>query len=565
MRAENIAMEQAFSAKLDDMENRTSAEIKEVKGSIGEVEGNITMLQNEVDKNEDILQRVSESRTASATNTRSIPRNSLLFSQLEPSQRVEQDAAAPFRFIAVTQAEVKDDEKLKKLTLRSFIYIKNRLSQRMAASPGDPKRLVHFINHDTLADLVNNEQVKKTQLSKLLNCTNIYNLSDEDITSVAARKLRPLTFKMYEKTIFKSVTTYKPAIKGWELKVEGYHDAIFTVVNKIIEEVQDFDAFFREDASPEELSNLPKLNYGRSTTDDAGVFRIALQCLGEACVFFTNEITEERLRQFTTMKQLVDAVKVVNDEQARQSRAFLRTSQNMAPRVKLEDTYRKVQQEMSDYTNRRSSLDPDTRGERKHSFKADSGFNLLGEPNGDSHDEVEFVEDNPMHDSPTACLEEHFVYASDEDDDADAEFVDAQIRRFSGGDQSRDPREKTYKDKPRERILVCFEKYKNSVCQAGDSCIYSHDDAILRKYAAKRLFEDYNSAYTDKKCFAYSPPEPPNESYRKEEGKKQAQQYVKTGSQQNFAPNRKLYRIAGAPQTQDVRIHNARKSSIILG
>jgi uncharacterized small protein (DUF1192 family) len=81
MRAENIAMEQTFSAKLDEMETRTSAEIKEVKGSIGEVEGNITMLQNEVDKNEDILQRVSESRTAT-TATRSIPRNSLLFSQI---------------------------------------------------------------------------------------------------------------------------------------------------------------------------------------------------------------------------------------------------------------------------------------------------------------------------------------------------------------------------------------------------------------------------------------------------------------------------------------------------
>jgi hypothetical protein len=288
--------------------------------------------------------------------------------------------------------------------------------------------------------------------------------------------------------------------------------------------------------------------------------------LGEACVFFTNEITEERLRQFTTMKEFVDAVKAVNDEQARQSRALLRTTQNMAPRVKLEDTYRKVQQEASDYSNRRSFLDPpDTRSERRQSFKADSGFNLLGQPHGDSHDDVEFVEDNPMHCSPTACLEEHFIYASDEDDDADAEFVDAQIRRFSGGEAPRDSRDKTYKDKPRERILVCFEKYKNSVCQAGDSCIYSHDDAVLRKYAAKRLFEDYNSAYTDKKCFAYAPPEPPNEYPRKEEGKKQAQQYVKTGSQQNFAPNRKLYRIAETPQTQDVRTHGARKPSIILG
>jgi uncharacterized small protein (DUF1192 family) len=244
MRAGNATMEQTFTMKLDELEERTSTEIRVVKESVDGIESRIAMLENVVENNEETLQRVSESRRA----TRPDARNSLLFSTIEPSTRLEANASA-IRTVAVTQIEVKESDKLQTLSLKGFIYIRDIYTQRMKCSPGDPKRLVDFFTHSVLVELVNSEQLKKTELSKLLNHNNIYDLADDDLKLVVARKLRPLNPERYIKEMYYSTTKFRSAIKGWVFQVKDYYEALYPAVNKLIEEIQDIDAFFRLKAS----------------------------------------------------------------------------------------------------------------------------------------------------------------------------------------------------------------------------------------------------------------------------------------------------------------------------
>jgi hypothetical protein len=553
MRAGNATMEQTFTMKLDELEERTSTEIRVVKESVDGIESRIAMLENVVENNEETLQRVSESRRATLGATvrptaRPDARNSLLFSTIEPSTRLEANASA-IRTVAVTQIEVKESDKLQTLSLKGFIYIRDIYTQRMKCSPGDPKRLVDFFTHSVLVELVNSEQLKKTELSKLLNHNNIYDLADDDLKLVVARKLRPLNPERYIKEMYYSTTKFRSAIKGWVFQVKDYYEALYPAVNKLIEEIQDIDAFFRLQASAEELQNLPLLNYGRVLSP--GVFRIAMQSFGRFKNNFISLVTEDKLRLLTTMPDFVKAIKKENDYMAQQSIQFLQASHRMDTPMKLEDIYQEVQDAKD--AKRRSLVNP-MHAAAKTPAANNGGFNLV-DSSCQEYEELDWVEENPLNESPLAAYhDQRFVYPSDDEEDETGSTV-AEVKRFENGNA---PREKTYKDKPKDRVLPCFEMFRDGKCQAGSACVYSHDEAVLRTHGAGSVWDVYNSPFVDKTLFARAPPQRKSAA-----GLQQDKTTGRTPLKSTNAPPRRLYVLSDTNASQDPV--PARKPSVIYG
>jgi len=448
--------------------------MRELKGTINNLEDVMT---RKLDSFEDRLAKLEEKTPSPFENATSpvAKRSSNLFNLDSPPVSEKDNPPATM----ITEYKVQENEQMSFLSAKSYRYAKDKYELYRNTSSDKSRRLVHFIRQDIQKALVDNELRLCTELSATLNYNRIHELSDENIQKMVARKLRPITETDYRNQMLKSITPFKPVDSTYDkLEVKNYDISMHQPVCRLLQEFADFDELFRLAATPDEIAQLPKMEYGKDSKP--GVFRIALHCTGKYAESFKNFVTEEKLKTFKSFEEFDKHLRSVNDKLSTQAIELRRTEVKLQPLEKLADIPVKT------YTTKGSYQRQQVPGDvRKH----DGRLQSVEEANRVK--KIDFEEGDELE------LAEHFANSYDDSFEEDAEPTDHKpdnevlddmyrdLLAFNSNGKDRFKAPNKYPAKTPEKDskqMPCYDQFYHKTCAAGANCKYSHDPAVLIKH-----------------------------------------------------------------------------------
>ena len=359
---------------------------------------------------------------------------------------------------------------------------------------------------------------------------------------VICRFLRPKTAADYIKEISKNVSTVKAKRDDYtELTVENYDLNLHEAVNTMLDAVLDYDEIFRTAATADELSYLPKVDYGRK--ENPGVYRILMSKFGKFQENYKKVITLEKLNTAPNLSALITSIKNINDRLATEAIQLRQANSQLQPFDKslLDDRPTKIAKDGDEQDSgykRGTVRSAVINGAPKHSVTFGSVTHI--DPNRqEATNDNSSDDNNTTHDSydddDSADQDTQEEMTPDSDNDQDtygsnpsrtlAEDLDrllvltgrtahpsmqsttANTNKYqhAGGNQQRSGNNHHNKHQNQQRTTsnvdrkssnhpplpsidytagprICFALFKHGVCSEGKDCQYSHDPADLRRY-----------------------------------------------------------------------------------
>ena len=375
--------------------------------------------------------------------------------------------------VIVEPFKLKDDEKMKTISYRSVLKFLEKYRVYQHESLDKSRKLWYFIGQDLLRLLVDNEVRLSTDLSLGLTYSTVYDISDVKLMGVLARYLRPLTTKEYTQQLYKTVQVV--SVKGdWKFQIGDYDTMLHAPVMKMCQEAKEFDELVRLTATPEEISRLPAINYGKDTKP--GVIRLFMKLFGVFEANFLALLKEEELKKIDSLEAFKESVKKVNNDQATKAKALRIAEAESAPPEKVGDTYNSI-------VNKTSQNDPTKILQRPRQAYERPG--LPGLRVIDSKTEARTNYDW------TQGHHSYEAYSDDEDNSASI----ALVNKSYGGNTRNSQDIRIYKDKPQEKTLPCFIYFNTGNCPDGKSCIYGHGEKEMETHAESIAKQINSSPY----------------------------------------------------------------------
>lgn len=403
--------------------------------------------------------------------------NSLFDSNASPHQVVY--SRQPFT--------LKEEEKMKKMTIKAYLMNKERYDEAKCLHPEDRQlKMVYTLSKDVIRKLANSERSLETEWLATDNFSpnSLYGYGDKIIISMFGRFFKPTSVANY---VFQLRNAIKGILvcelKGWEFGITDYHIAIFPSLSELLFKMQEaHNILYHAKDSVKDDKLYPKMVYGKRY--DPGLFRIFTSCFKEweMNIISTLPGKEETLKQMKTDKEFFKVMQKANNEMAKMSRRRAADDQ----RMKVPES---VDQILPDHdTVAETREDPDYRRTHQRSESTRGTLRLL-----------DYDTDN----------QNAFLYNrefEEEDTDEVESFLQAQaisnqnVRRpIANSDynsrRSDAHKEKTYITHAAEKQLACFAWAQTKRCPFGEACTYSHDEGICRAYAEAQLKLFVNSPF----------------------------------------------------------------------
>ena len=134
-------------------------------------------------------------------------------------------------------------------------------------------KLSMFVSTTILEDAIAFQDKQVKGHYKHITMENILEAEDDDVHYLLCDMLRARDRKEYSELLYAHVEGQfedKILPKNFVFDLTRYDEVIYPLVSKILKQVREYDAFFRDKASKEELSQLPPETWGES--NDPGAF-----------------------------------------------------------------------------------------------------------------------------------------------------------------------------------------------------------------------------------------------------------------------------------------------------
>jgi hypothetical protein len=363
------------------------------------------------------------------------------------------------------EREIKEEEKMQKLSLPSVMYFKKKVDALNATSVVEV-RLQKYISNKVMEDIWNFENRKDTEFTWTSHFEDLFLLSHEKFMTLLARRLRPKTHEEYCRVMASCVPKFKNIPEKFTLASPDYDKVIFQQIATFFTVVNEVNEFVRRGATKEELEHLPKEELGKEDSKNGlGVFGIALAMLGPRFAEdYKRLVGVDTLKACKTMDKFLEAVTEINHELANKSERERNERIELQPKLTAK-ALSKLVDDMANSAHEFPNHKTDTRAVQKRLFNVQDELEEPPEP-------------IPVPDSTStvSVAAESLQAVYPDDDPGDIYFI------------------KTYKDKPPEKVLPCYQQFDGR-CTAGSACTYSHDPTVLATYAKEQLNRLLRSKY----------------------------------------------------------------------
>jgi hypothetical protein len=372
---------------------------------------------------------------------------------------------APGVNVVYMDREIKEEDKMQVISLHAVMTFKKKVDSINASSPV-PVKLQRYISDKVMQEIWNWECKRGTEFTWTGTYKQLFELDHNQFMTILARRLRPLTHEAYCKVLASCVPKIK-AKPEFTLASPNYDLVLYQQIADYFQVVREVDEFARYGALPSELEVLPRHEYGKEDSKHGlGVFGIAMAMLGSKFADdYKRLIGVDTLKACRTIDDFLEKATSVNRELAIKSEKERIDRKELQPKL----TFKALSDMVSNY--KQAASDTARTKLQQHS--------------------------NPMplyavHDEPIATHNTPEDDVNSEDDDGSSPVFPDPDSMDGASDQLYYV--KTYKDKPPERVLPCYQHF-NGKCTAGSSCVYSHDHDVLTAYGREQLQKLVRSKY----------------------------------------------------------------------
>lgn len=358
------------------------------------------------------------------------------------------------------EREIKEEDKMQSLSLPAVMYFKKKVDALNATSIVEVK-LQKYISNKVMEDIWNFENRKNTEFTWTSHFEDLFLLDHEKFMTLLARRLRPKTHEEYCKLMASCVPKFKNIPEKFTLASPNYDKVVFQQMANFFTAVNEVEEFVRHGVTAEELEHLPEVELGKEDSRKGlGVFGIAIALLGPRFAEdYKRLVGVDTLKACKTMEEFLKAVTKVNHDLANKSEKERNERLELQPKL-TSKALSKLVEDMST-----SAHKIDSRAVNKRLFAV--------------QDELEEPPEQILASDATPTVfaqEEALEVVYPDCEVGDIYFI------------------KTYKDKPQEKILPCYQHFDGR-CTAGSTCAYSHDPTVLAAYAKEQLNRLLRSKY----------------------------------------------------------------------
>ena len=349
--------------------------------------------------------------------------------------------------------EPKNKDEKPELPLKLVSWLYDNYNYYKDTSTDKTKTLIMFIHKSLVKDMILNEIALDSSL-RLMDETKVYKCKDEETSVMLCNLIRPKSRNEYLTKYAKAVR--KPDFSNMKtFNVENWHRYIHPEFIRTLEDAVKYDEYMRRHAKPEELEVMPTHTWGKKSGPKQGLFRIILEFFQPYNEIILNDIGEDNLKSITDIKVFVEKLTELNSKYCAASLNFMRMNQRLQEPLKTAELIRESKTRTMQEKFRKGSDEKRDRHSRIPSFKRLDGDVALKEAEDD------YVSD--------FCVMMGAGYSKD----PKRGIPRGAAPRASGtGDVKR---------------LTCYTYAQYGKCEAGSSCVYSHDSKDCKAYLKREL------------------------------------------------------------------------------
>lgn len=364
--------------------------------------------------------------------------------------------------LVISAYEVKEDEKILKLTVKSFQKLVKDYTRYKSQSADRRLGMVAFLSYGAQEELIN-DQFKKGLVERGdLDINVIQDFSDTKLYRTIAEYLRPKSLTEYKEKLWSGVTDFKKSLPRTfgEFNLEQYEDIVYPLVSKVCTEIQAIDDLFRYKATADSLRDFPKHGYSSGSHGEKSV-NLYLQCFVPLETNFRTYIGDDDLKSVRSTSDFITLMLAANDRLAMESVAYKRARARATPSQPMSEQRQKYDQEKE--LKRRARLQ-----ERQPVRDSSKGprFSIL----------TRNSEKDPLAKQAWSDNDDDSSYCSPNDVFGDLKFgqnVAARPMQLSSGKQQRPP-------------TLCFTFTASGKCEKV-GCEYLHDKESAINSLLKRV------------------------------------------------------------------------------
>lgn len=220
----------------------------------------------------------------------------------------------------IIHKDIESKDKMQTKSIKALKWLMERyrvFSRDTVQGKSGEYKLSMFVSTTILEDAIAFQDKQVKGHYKHITMENILEAEDDDVHYLLCDMLRARDRKEYSELLYAHVEGQfedKNLPKNFVFDLTHYDEVIYPLVSKILKQVREYDAFFRDKASKEELSQLPPETWGES--NDPGAFMIVMQLFGDYSdifqVMLKREYTWAVVKKFSSMEEFVDNFQKMN-------------------------------------------------------------------------------------------------------------------------------------------------------------------------------------------------------------------------------------------------------------
>ena len=403
----------------------------------------------------------------------------------------------------VAAQELTNADKLQQLKLPAVKWmLMEKYPQYKINCIGPPKRLINFMSLHVKEELILDQKRRGSAWSCRNDIDSLMNASDEQVVQFMAQALMPQSAGKYRESLYWFLTKFEPEKGEPRLDVQRYTNRMHAKVDRILNEIEMFDNFFRLNCdSEEERSRLPSLKFGRES--DLQAFNFFMEGFYPYSKAFRQLLTEAKLKKCESLADFLGTFRHENNLLSKAFRNVEQMNNRMVPSEKELDFRERMEtqkmqaklREGASEKNRYHSAPTGTSGreQKEEAFRFDKRQDHSGERFRPSIRSFESTAEAQEKQVFTSELNE-MVHANTREQERineEGTSLAAQIQRepmrspsFPSSRPGASASPVAQRDKP------CFNKLNFNACANGSNCAFSHDENVLGREALKILREN---------------------------------------------------------------------------
>ena len=399
--------------------------------------------------------------------------------------------------VMVTPYEIRENDKMKFITLKSIKRMMEQYAVFKASSLDNTKTLIFFINQECQTKLIAKQLLLENPISKFITPQNVFRVSDSHVENMLSDYVRPTSRDEFV-TQFNQAMTHPAWRKDLEFNTLNYYKDIFPHVTLFLEECEIYDEYLRRGAPVYDLENMPKLEWGKS--EPGGMFRIAVAILHPYQDNFIQILVEEKLKKIYSMKEFIKYFTKKNSEISQMSLKILRQNNSMKKPASYSSIAAQARKKSDEYKEYRTKATKTAPVKKAYTHYVKNRLNEIEGIEFDFPPEEEFTTDliDSSEDEGRDLNEEewnlkweeknnHKDWVADQLRQWDESEVQLALHALCAIEPTYTPRRnhegtKIYQAKPvNTKDQVCFG-YAFGKCTAGSTCVYSHDPTKIKGF-----------------------------------------------------------------------------------